>query len=190
MTTNKRHTATQPGPITFNLRLDAGDIRIIAEDRRHAEILISGDGPSVNAATFSEQGRRVTVDIPPASTGAVGSPIRVEVRLPVGSSIEVDSSSAGIDVTGPVEHARIRAGTGDVRLDRVSSLDVASMSGDITVTGLAGSGRVKTMSGDVDVVAVKESSLVARSMSGDIQVTGPVRLNASTMAGRVQHRSC
>ncbi|MFI1194133.1 DUF4097 family beta strand repeat-containing protein [Micromonospora sp. NPDC020750] len=118
-----------------------------------------------------------------------GSPIVIEARLPVGSSLAADTTSADIDATGPLTRAQIRAVSGDVNLDGVASLDVSTTSGDTTVAAFAGSGQVRAVSGDVRVTAVQESSLQVRTVSGDVRITGArVALDASTVSGRVSQR--
>ena len=243
--TTKQHTARQSGPITLDTRLTSGDIRIIIEDRTHAEITISTadtTGPSadaVNNATINDGGDRITASVRNSGGSSVvmqsgggtvqinsgggtlitgnvagsiitsgrdvfvngvrvsgggnvtvgGSPIRIEARLPTGSSIEGDTTSADLTVTGPASRVQFRSVSGDINLDGVAGLDVSTTSGDIDVAAIAGGGHVRTVSGDVTVRAVQESTLQARTVSGDVRVTGArVALDASTVSGRVTQR--
>jgi hypothetical protein len=141
--------------------------------------VISGRDIFVNGARISGSGGVVVG----------GSPILIEARLPIGSSIAGDTTSADLNVTGPANRVQFRSVSGDLNLDGVASLDVSTTSGDIDVAAFAGSGHTRTVSGDVTVRAAQESTLQARTVSGDVRVSGArVALDASTVSGRVSQR--
>jgi DUF4097 and DUF4098 domain-containing protein YvlB len=96
--------------------------------------------------------------------------LRVEVVLPAGSSLATKLGSADIEVTGPVGHARLRTGSGQVRLERADGDVVAdSGSGDISVGEVGGSVRLKSGSGDL-AVGTASGPLRASTGSGSVVV--------------------
>lgn len=145
------------------------------------------------SGTIISSGRDIIVNgVRISGSGGVavgGSPVLIEARLPIGSSIAGDTTSADLNVTGPANRVQFRSISGDVNLDGVASLDVSTTSGDINVAAFAGSGHARTVSGDVTIRAAQESTLQARTVSGDVRVSGArVALDASTVSGRVSQR--
>lgn len=187
----------QNGRITATVRPAAGGGVTVQGGGVQTNVFHSGGGVFVQGSNFGGvivTGRDVIVNGVRVSggSGAVvvgGSPILIEARLPLGSSVAADTTSADIDVTGTVVRAQVRTVSGDINLDGVADLDVGSTSGDITVEAFAGNGQAQTVSGDIRVHAMQESSLRARAVSGDVRVSGArVALEASSVSGRVSQR--
>ena len=96
-------------------------------------------------------------------------PSVIEVSLPAGASVSVDSVSADVDI----------AGVGGSRLS------VDSVSGDVLVRGTrVGEASFDNVSGDIDA-ELDSQGLTVDSVSGDIQVTGRIggRVSLDTVSG-------
>lgn len=239
MPKQNRQIAQRPGPVTLDVDLTAGDIRVHVEDRPHAEVIVStrdDEGPSADAVhdtRISESGDRLTVRVPRTSGaggvviqggrgvssivstggasfvqvggvvgdvwvngvrisggGAVvvgGSPIVVEARLPLGSSLAATSTSTDVEATGRLVAARVQSVSGDITLDAVDRPDLRTTSGDIEIAALHGDADLAAVSGDIRVHADVPCRVRANTVSGDVRVTGArVDLDARSVSGRVR----
>lgn len=210
-------------PITLALVGENADITIdLSGPEGRGELRFSGaaeaDLQAIEAAVHEG---RVSVRVPPIVTengagfglsimlgrrsfhlGNVAK-IAVEVELPAGSSLDLDSGSGDVNVTGRPGALRARTGSGDVTVEEADDARVEAGSGDVHLAALRGgsvtagsgdihlgeaSGRVhlRTGSGDI-VVSEFEGDLTAASGSGDIhcpEVTGG-SVDAHTGSGDV-----
>jgi DUF4097 and DUF4098 domain-containing protein YvlB len=154
-----------------DIRNVAGSVRVTGWDRE--EVAVTGTlGRGTERLEFSASGNRtlVKVVIPHNSQHVDGSDL--EIRVPVGSSLEVETVSADITAGGV---------NGDVQLESVSGnvtvgggpkkFDAKSVSGNIEITAENAPGRAKSVSGAVRLKGVS-GSVEAGSVSGDISVTG------------------
>ncbi|WAL65595.1 DUF4097 family beta strand repeat-containing protein [Amycolatopsis cynarae] len=138
-----------------------------------------------------------------------GRGMRVIVRLPLGSEIEVATQSGDVTTHGPLprvetssvsgdvrieraEVAEVRTTSGDVRIASADAVRVNAVSGDVTVRALAGRAEVRTVSGDITVHAVRASIVRAAAVSGDVTVTADagveVDADTRTVSGRTRNR--
>ena len=212
---NKTHTGTHTGPITLNVRLTAGQIRVVAEDRARAEIVVStpdSSGPSVEAVTntrISDLGDTIEVDVPDNGGGGV--------TIQSGGGVTMVNSGSGMFIAGNVVGGSIISsgrdtfingqrvtgggavhigGSGisvEARVPRGSSVRANTTAADITVTGEARAVNAGTMSGDVEIAALSAEARI-KTMSGDIEVTADpasaalVPVRASSMSGDITAR--
>lgn len=98
---------------------------------------------------------------------ASGGAVRVQVRLPLGSTLMVDSETASVVTTGSLPRLGFRSASGDLTADTVALLDVETTSGDVSVATV-GLGHVRTISGDVELGASRD--VVVTTTSGDVDV--------------------
>lgn len=119
----------------------------------------------------------------------VGSPVTIDVRLPLGSTLVGKTTAADVETYGELAAADVETISGALSIDTVAQPRLRSTSGDIRIARLTGDGRLRTVSGDVRVHAAVECSLSAQSVSGDIRVSGArVDLDASSVSGRITTR--
>jgi DUF4097 and DUF4098 domain-containing protein YvlB len=107
--------------------------------------------------------------------------IDVEIGLPAGSSLEVDSGVATIRSSGRLGSSRVKTGVGDLRLDEVGSADLKTGAGDIAVGRALGKTDVVTGTGAVRIGAVDGPAYVKNS-NGDTwigEVAGETRVSAA-----------
>jgi len=204
---NKTHTGTHTGPITLNVRLTAGQIRVVAEDRARAEIVVStpdSSGPSVEAVTntrISDLGDTIEVDVPDNGGGGV--------TIQSGGGVTMVNSGSGMFIAGNVVGGSIISsgrdtfingqrvtgggavhigGSGisvEARVPRGSSVRANTTAADITVTGEARAVNAGTMSGDVYVSQVQVADV--RTMSGDVEIAAlSAEARIKTMSGDIE----
>jgi Putative adhesin len=98
-----------------------------------------------------------------------GSP-EIEVEVPHGATVSVDSASAELEVSDLSGTKSFRTASGDAKISR-----------------LAGAVRLETVSGDVDLDGQAPLELTLRSVSGDVRVRVPRlrKLDLSTTSGDI-----
>ncbi|MFC7550805.1 DUF4097 domain-containing protein [Plantactinospora sp. GCM10030261] len=201
------------GPVSLVVKVPAGSIEVVAEERDSATVDIEPAGFGAQSREMAEQtkvdmsGDTLSVIAPRANGGLLrrGGAIRVRIAVPGHSSARIDTAAADVTCRGTyaslvidgasseveVEHvtgaARIKTASGDVQLTRVDGdLVINCASGDARIRRVAGAVRAEFASGDL---AVEEAGgdLHARTASGDIEVgtvsRGAVRL--ATASGDV-----
>ncbi|WP_432838895.1 DUF4097 family beta strand repeat-containing protein [Dactylosporangium sp. CA-092794] len=217
------YTASAAGPLMLELRLSAGSVRVVVEDRDRAEVTLTSPTPTVlERVRFAESYQRLKVhvpDPPPLAGGTVQvtgghvgivagvvygdvfvgggrvdpqrrrragrGEIGVDVRLPLHSSVFVETVAAPVTCTGALLTATVHTTSGAIRLDTVAGPQLYSVSGAVTIANLIGIGAIETVSGDITVTATAPTELNAQSVDGDIRAAGPIRLTARTVSGRV-----
>ncbi|HEX8286320.1 MAG TPA: DUF4097 family beta strand repeat-containing protein [Pyrinomonadaceae bacterium] len=136
---------------------DAGALRLLTPNVRPAprfEVLVSEDKDD-------ELG-----------SGHCGSNERVELMVPRGATVDVESRSGHVEVAD-VAAVRVKVLSGDINVRRVSqSVEVSCLSGDVAVEDSSGPVRVVTVSGDVEARNVRRlatgDNFEVRSTSGDV----------------------
>lgn len=113
-----------------------------------------------------------------------GPSLRIPIRVPHGSSLDIATESADITGSGTFESVDVRSASGDVRLDVVEGeASVKSVSGDVAIDSVGGEATVNSVSGDVLVGTIARSGSL-HSVSGDIEVRESLSsLNLKTISG-------
>ena len=132
-----------------------------------------------NRPEFSDSPGRLEISTPKrrrgttVSFGWFRSEGRVEIELPPGCLLEVDTASGDVAVAG------------DEGLEGVVHIDTAS--GDVTVTGGTRELSVDTASGDVEISGAEIATLLLDTASGDVRVKSRVgRAQVETASGDVR----
>jgi hypothetical protein len=103
--------------------------------------------------------------------------VQLEVELPAGADVTVDTASGEVEATGLRGDQRFRTASGDARLhDAAGRIELNTVSGDVelelaAVAELA----IRSVSGDVSVSGGELSSLRIGTTSGDVRVDSPIR---------------
>ena len=142
-------------------RIEGGTLRLLTPNVRPA--------PRVEVRVSEEQ----DADL---SRRRCGSNETVELTVPRGATVEVESQSGNVEVSDVAE-ARVKVFSGDVEVRRVSrAVQINCVSGDVSVSDSAGPVRVDTVSGDVEARNLRTTSagdnLEAKSVSGDVTIEG------------------
>jgi DUF4097 and DUF4098 domain-containing protein YvlB len=187
------------GPVTVQVRVPAGSVEVVAEERSSADVDIQPfDGRPESAELAAEtraelRGDTLKIATPESSgwRGRNGS-ISVTVHVPIDSSAEAKVASAGTSFHGRLARVEVESASGDVYVELVTGdATVQTASGDVRAGRVEGNLRVKGASGDLNAQHIG-GSLGVKSASGDIEVealggdadiktaSGDVRIGAST----------
>jgi hypothetical protein len=192
-------TFDTPNPISAQIDVVAGDVRISAGDRAATIVTVEpSDASSEEDRKAAEQTRveygseRLLVKAPklrhwlPRSHG--GS-ISVAIELPAGSSVQGDGALADFSCDGELGECRIKTGLGVVRVEQAGALHLKSGLGDISVDRATGHAEVTAGSGDVRVRELGATAVIKNS-NGDTWVgtaAGELRVHAANGDIAVDH---
>lgn len=205
----RRETFETPGELLLTLKLPRGEVELETVDGEQATVELEAVNQSERALQQIERseitlrergdGHELFVDADPEDFGfrrgrvtiswsGRRDSIRVRVRVPHGTDVNVTTGSADISARGRfgdiesktasgdirfeevARDASIKVAAGDVKVDRVGgSLKVQSAAGDVAAGEVGGTVEVKTASGDVSVDEAGDSVSV-QSASGDVRV--------------------
>ena len=171
------HTIGARGRLTIHLA--AAELRLLATD---------GDRVVVRMPNGSALPDRVVVETVDGGltireketlglTFAIGRKVvQLEVDVPAGAEVAIDSASGWLDGLGLRGEQRYRTASGDTRLhEGAGRIELNTVSGDATIeladaTELA----IKSVSGDVEVRGARLSGLRIGTTSGDVRVDSPL----------------
>ena len=171
--------------------LNQGDVIVRGWERNEVRARAEGEGtlrlltpnvrpaPRVEVLVADERGADL-------NSGHCGSNETVELTVPRGATVEVESRTGHVEVSDVTE-ARVKVLSGDVEVRRVSrAVQVSCLSGDVSVSDSAGSVRVNTVSGDVEARNLRTTSagddFEAKSVSGDVTIEGVAHGNVTGSA--------
>src|SRR4029077_381904 len=136
------HTFHTPQPVELELKIPAGEVAVEAAGGEESPVPLEGDERLVDQTVVELAGNKLRVELeggkgPFGITIAFGSftigraSLRIHVRVPHDSRVELSTAAADMVVRG-----------------RVGSLETKSASGDLSVDAhVAGNAVVKTVSG-------------------------------------------
>ncbi len=165
----------------------AGAVRVVGWDQ--AEVAVTGTlGKGTERLEFTAGDRRtvVRVVLPRDAHHVDGS--ELEIKVPAGSGLEVNTVSANIDVEKVSGELDLESVSGDVTAGGEPKRFAAkSVSGGVRITATSAPGRAKSVSGEVTLTGVT-GEVEAGSVSGSIVVTGDgvSRLDLETTSGDIR----
>ena len=173
------------GPVTFQVRAQAGEVEVVATDRRQVSVTLT-DAPPDEIALFAF-GDRVEPSFRGRRTLRRG---KLRVELPRGSRLDLASMSGDVTVQ-KIGDVRIRSMSGDVKLSGVAKADVQTISGDVRIEEAAGPVRLHTVSGTALVSTSGAAPQVEfQSASGSLDWAGvcgkDCHLSAETVSGELR----
>ena len=187
-------TFDTPNPISVDVELGVGDIRLEASDRAETVVEVRPSDPAKKAdVTAAEQtrveyaGGHLLVKAPATSGWRQwmphrgGESIDVVIGLPEGSSVRVEAGVATLHGRGRIGECRCKVGVGDVQLDESGPVDIKTGVGDISLERVVGRAQIVTGSGSVRVGSVGGTAAVKNS-NGETwidEVTGDARVSAA-----------
>jgi len=182
-----RGTATLPvkGPVTFQVRAQAGDIVVVASDKRQVSVTVT-EVAAEDIALFAF-GDRVEPSFRGRRTLRRG---QLRVELPRGSRLDLASMSGDVSVER-IGEVRIRSMSGDVKVLGVGKTDVQTISGDTRIEDASGPVRLHTVSGHGTITTTGTAPQVEfHSASGGLDWSGvcgkDCHLSAETVSGDVR----
>jgi len=176
------------GPIQIAISGAAAEVDVVAGAPGEAKLTL--DDSQVKTAGFvaptaGQGGWRIEFD--------GGSSLRdghLRLQLPVGSQVDVHTSSGDVRVIGLKGDVSVTTASGEIAVKDAKAVKLASVSGDIDVQDASGAIEAKTTSGELKVSGELRAALRYTSISGDLTVLGPCRvagckITAETTSGNV-----
>lgn len=173
------------GPVTFQVRAQAGDIDVVATDRAEVSVSVS-EAPADDIALYAF-GDRVEPSFHGRRLLRRG---KLHVELPRGSRLDVTTLSGDVSAQRVAE-ARVRTMSGEVKLGGVGRAEVQSISGDVHLHDVAGPVRLHLVSGRATVQTSGAAPQVEfQSASGSLDWNGTCakdcHLSAETVSGELR----
>lgn len=178
-----------PEPISVEIDLAVGNIRLTATDRGDTVVEVSpSDGSHERDVRTAEQTRvhyasgQLLVRGPKQRNlglfGRAGS-IEVTIGLPAGSYLQASGAVATLQGLGRLGGCQVKTATGDIELEQAGPVDLSTSAGDVTVDRVAGDAEVSTGSGDVRLRVVDGPAAIKNSngdswvgdAGGDLQIS-------------------
>jgi hypothetical protein len=203
-----------PEPITADIEIYVGQVRIRASDRADTVVEVQPSDPSTEASVQAAErtivefsGGRLLVKGPKPKALASLLPWRgsidVTVDLPAGSRVEAEGAADFI-ATGTLGETVLHSLNGDLRLEVTGPLQAKTSNGHICVDRVSGPAEATTSNGTIRIGTLDGPGMAKSSngaitlgeVTGDLQVktaTGDVTvgralagLTAKTAYGRIQ----
>lgn len=196
-------TFDTPDPISARINNPSGSVSVHAGSAGTTTVDVSSSGRDEAANTRVDyRNGTLRVEVPRHRDWGRSPDIDITVELPAGSSIQVDTSSADVELTGTVGEVQVTTASGDVELDEATGsvrvqtasgevevdlaqagVSITTASGDIRLDEAGGHTTVETASGDVGIDRVA-GDLQVRAASGDIRVDDVAgNLSANSASG-------
>jgi DUF4097 and DUF4098 domain-containing protein YvlB len=191
-------TFDTPAPIHARIDLAAGSVRIHAGERSDTVVEVR---PAKERSTADQQAAEQTRVEYSEGTLRVrstrkprllffnsGPGVDVDVFLPEGSRLDVNSPAGDVECDGRLGDVTVNCRYGDIRIDRTATVHASTATGDISVDLVDGSAEASTAYGGIRIGrAVGELRLT--SACGDITVDQACSsVGASTKYGEVRVR--
>jgi DUF4097 and DUF4098 domain-containing protein YvlB len=182
---DEKRPASKDGAV--EIRNVAGSVRVAGWDR--AEVAVTGTlGKGTERLEFSGSGNRtlVKVILPHAAHHVDGSDL--EVKVPAGSTLEVETVSADISVDKVNGSVNLESVSGGITVGgEPKEFNVKTVSGEVAVTATSAPGRAKSVSGSVTLQGVS-GAVEASSVSGSLVVKGGEvsKVEMETTSGSIQ----
>ncbi len=137
------------------------------------EVEVTGEiGPKVEELIFERSGDRITIKVKVPKKGGRGIESDLNVRVPEGSSLDVGTVSADIEVTGVNGEQKLEAVSGDIETEcDDADVSAGTVSGDVVIRGSGKDAETHSasVSGDVDLYDLA-GEVSAESVSGDLNI--------------------
>lgn len=186
------HEFTCTGPVQTDIDLGSGDLLVTAGDGLTATVSITpadgreGSRAAAEQTTVEFDNDRLSIHTPRQGGWTLlrgGSQLRVEIRLPLDSSLQARLGSADLRTAGRLGAVEVKTGSGDISIAETSGdVRIQSGSGDIRADVVGGDMQVTTASGDVTAHRVQGTAAI-RGASADVlleDAQGPVHLNTAS----------
>ncbi len=191
---NEKKAASADGLVKINNL--AGSVKVIAWNRN--EVSVEGTlGEGTKRLEFESTRNEVTIKVVlPDEDERRARGIRniegseLEIRVPAGSRLEIETLSADITSSGVTGDLRFNSLSGNIEVGGTASdVYVKTLSGDITISDRQGGINAGTMSGTIQIEEAV-GVIKASSLSGDISVTGRAIEDAdiSSTSGDIRYR--
>ena len=194
-------TFDTPEPISVNLEICVGDLRVVASDRADTVVDVQPSDPAKQSDVTAAEQTRVSyangalqIKAPKGwrrySFRGGHESIEVRIDLPTGSLLRGEAGVAGLQASGTLGECRYRTGAGDVavehvagavelttgtgavRMDRIDgSATIRNSNGDTWIGEVVGDLKVKAANGKI-AVDMAHAAVTAKTANGDVHLGG------------------
>jgi hypothetical protein len=151
--------------------LDAVEITAVRHARGSSPAAAKDNAAGVDIDVLREGS---TLEI--SSNGGRNTGVDYALRVPVGSTVEVESEAGDVEFSGPLGDVSTVVEAGDVGVrDTRGSATIEATSGDVTVEGTrtdTGKATISVVSGDLTLGDLTFGILDARVETGDVELLG------------------
>lgn len=173
---------------TVSISNISGSVEVQGWSRNQVEI--TGDlGSDVEELFFQRDGDEIEIKVKSSRGNSRDIESDLVVKVPLASSLEVNTVSADIDVAGLTGEQSLESVSGDIATEAFASdIEVNSVSGDLEVEGddQAMRSMLSSVSGDIDTENLA-GEIGVESVSGDLVVVNGVfdRVSMDTVNGDI-----
>ena len=151
---------------SLDVRVPVGTVEVYTGDAGVIQLTIDSTG--VDEFEIYKTGDRVSVRHP-SRWGKRGRDTRMVAHVPVGTDIEISSTSGEVRLVGSLGVARVHTASGDIQVGDAAKLDATTASGGLACGEVAGDVNISSVSGDCIIRRVG-GRLDATLTSGDLRV--------------------
>lgn len=157
------------------------------------EVEVTGElGRKVEELIFERDGDKITIKVKVPRNSGRGIESDLDIQVPEGSSVDVGTVSADIEIKDVRGELKLNTVSGDIDTEgSLSDISVEAVSGDIEINGQREDAetRANTVSGDVTLFRVSGNAS-AESVSGDVIIDEGSfdRVSLNTVNGEVLFR--
>ncbi|GIE92451.1 DUF4097 family beta strand repeat-containing protein [Actinoplanes regularis] len=177
-------------PITVDLDLSVGYVRITASDRTDTTVEVrpsnGSDQSDVSAAQqvrvdFTNGTLRVTGPKRTFDFSRKTRSVDVSIELPSGSELSADLQVGDVRGTGRLGPCRLKSSAGAFSLERTGALRVHTSAGQVSAEQVDGDADISTGSGTVRIGGINGAAAIKNSNGETVidAVTGDVRVRAA-----------
>lgn len=170
----------------------SGSVKVNGWSR--SEVEVTGElGRNVEKLVFERDGDKITIKVKVPRNGGRGIESDLHIQVPQGSSLDVGTVSADIDVEDVRGEQGLNTVSGDITSEGgESDVSAEAVSGDVEINGERKDAetRANTVSGDVTLFRVA-GKVSAESVSGDVIIDEGAfdRVEMSTVNGEILFRA-
>lgn len=170
-----------PKPISVELELGVGDLRVAASDRADTVVEVEPSDPAKPSDVTAAKKTRVEyangvlqIKAPKGwkrySFRGGGESVDVLIELPTGSQLHGEAAVAALRCTGTLGDCRYKTGGSDIAIEQIGgSAELTTGTGSVSVNRIGGSARVKNANGDTWIGEVV-GDLQVKAANGKIAV--------------------
>jgi len=177
---------------TVSISNVAGSVEVQGWSRDQVEV--TGElGDDVEELIFERDGDEIKIKVKSTRKHLRDVDADLVIKVPLGSSLEVNTVSAEIDVTEVTGEQSLESVSGDITTEaHTSDIDVDSVSGDLEIEGDHRSmrARLSSVSGDIDTDNMA-GEIGVESVTGDLVIVNGVfdRASLGTVNGDIVFRA-
>jgi DUF4097 and DUF4098 domain-containing protein YvlB len=186
-----------PRPVTARIDASNGPVRVRAEEgTTTTSVDVRAANPWDDAAVQAAEQTRVdltdgtllvTTPRRPRLLFFAGSPsVEIDVRLPAGSSVEINASAGDVECEGALGDVRATTKYGDIRIDRAAAVHARTAAGEVDLADASGDAEAITSYGGIRIGRAG-GDLRLVTACGDITVDrAATSVTATTKYGQIR----